>query len=165
LCCVDYVNLTWKEVNILKFIPLTQGKVALVDDENYEWLMGYRWHAMKVKNLWYAARSTATPRKVYLMHIEIVGKKPGLISDHIDGNGLNCQKHNLRHVTRRQNSQNRHHKKTSRYPGVDFHCKKWRAAIYSDGKCNYLGHFNTEKKAFTAYRKAVESLGERVISC
>jgi hypothetical protein len=100
------------------------------------------------------------------MHHEVIGKpSKGLDTDHVDGNGLNNQKHNLRHVTRRQNGQNRHAVKTSRYPGVRWHkkSKKWIAEVRINGRGTHLGRFVSETEAFYFYCKAVNDLGEEMV--
>jgi hypothetical protein len=107
----------------------------------------------------YACRQESVPRpdgklgqKFVKMHQVIVGyKRP----DHIDGNGLNNQKHNLRPATHAQNSRNKgKHKGTSKYKGV---CKtpyKWRARIYVDGKSKFLGDKDLEIDAAKLYDEA-----------
>ena len=100
------------------------------------------------------------------MHIEIMGKKPGYVIDHKDGDGLNNQRNNLRHVTFRQNLQNRHAPKIHKYPGVGFHkpTQKWHARITINRSVKSLGYYNNEFDAFEAYRNTVKELtGEDVI--
>ena len=155
----------------MKEIILTQGQVALVDDEDYEWLNYHGWYATKFKNTFYAGRTVPGEirrQKMIKMHHAILGKPPkGFETDHEDGNGLNNQRENLRFVTRRQNTQNRKNakKKTSLFPGVSWHdpTGKWIARIWIDGKQNYLGLFASEQTAFNTYKTVVESLGEEVI--
>ena len=153
----------------MKEIQLTQGKVALVDDEDFEWLNQFKWYAKKDKKTYYAAREIRLPekRKTVLMHQVILSDLPkGLMRDHRDGDGLNNQRENLRFVTSRQNSQNRKNiTKTSQYPGVDSVGEnlRWRARIRKKGKIRLLGRFDTEQEAYEAYKKAVESIGEQVI--
>jgi transcription initiation factor TFIID subunit TAF12 len=89
-----------------------------------------------------------------------------MVVDHINGNGLDNRKENLRFVTRRQNMQNRHIiTNSSKYPGVSWHDsnQKWQARIRIGDKEKYLGVFATEKAAFTAYKEAVNLIGEQVI--
>ena len=88
--------------------------------------------------------------------------------DHIDGNGLNNHKSNLRFVTRRQNMQNAVNskvKRTSRFPGVSYDSRrdKWKAYIKVSGKHIDIGRFDSEDMAFSAYKNYVKSLGENVL--
>ncbi len=150
----------------MKKIKLTQNKVALVDDEDYEYLNQFKWCAHKDTKTYYAKRWVNTNTMI-TMHHEIIGYPPvGFETDHKSGNGLNNQRYNLRNVTHRQNCQNKKNIiKASRYPGVSWHnqTKKWRARIWINVASKHLGLFFTEIEAFNAYRNAVHALGETVI--
>ena len=155
----------------MKEIVLTQGQVAIVDDDMYEELNRFKWYAQKDKNTFYARRMKPAvngKRSIIHLHREIIGVPPsGLVTDHRDGNGLNNQRYNLRHVTNRQNSQNlRNIKKTSKYTGIYWNKrdKKWLAQIKINEKMKFLGYFTIEAEAFEAYKQAVEKLGEKVIA-
>ena len=84
----------------MKKIELTQGKVALVDDCDYERLNRYKWHTFKHLNLFYAARNSPRingKKHMIQMHYEIIGKPPkGFVTDHIDGDGLINLRSNFR---------------------------------------------------------------------
>ena len=152
----------------MKKIPLTQGLFALVDDDDYEWLMQWKWQAYKHCNTFYARRFvTKNKRRATIrIHQQILGIRLGMITDHKDGNGLNNQRHNLRHVTVRQNAQNRHIKKTSKYPGVHWEkrSERWQAQIGLNGRRKHLGYFTDERDAFSAYKEAVQAMtGQDVI--
>ena len=152
----------------MKEIPLTQGKVALVDDEDYEKLMQYKWYANKMRNVYYAVRGLNINGKqqIQSMHKMLMECPANMNIDHIDGNGLNNQKDNLRIVTIRQNQQNQHIKNTSsKYPGVYWHkgSQKWRSQIRVNGKRKQLGEFTNEVDAFRAYYDFVISLGDIVL--
>ena len=154
----------------MKRIALTQGKYALVDDEDFERLNQFKWCANKCWNTFYAVRNLPKingKRFMVLMHHEVIGKPPkGLETDHENGQGLDNQRKNLRFVTTRQNAQNRKNlKKSSQYPGIDWfkRNKKWRAHIRINGKLKYLGSFTNEFEAFSAYRQAVEAIGEEMV--
>ena len=145
-----------------KEIPLTQGKVALVDDCDYEELSKYRWYAHKNYNTFYAQRKSprdpvTRKRNIILMHVIIAGTPNGMETDHINGNGLDNRRGNLRVVTTRQNAQNRHICKTSKYPGVswDKDKRKWRVQIYATGK-HYLGRYDDEITASRRYQIACD---------
>ena len=154
----------------MREIQLTQGKVAQVDDEDFEELNQFKWFARKLRNTYYVGRNSiyvsGEKRKVIDMHCIIIGKLKGLQTDHIDGNGLNNQKNNLRFVTKRQNNQNRKNQiRTSEYPGVcwEKRRKKWRSRITINRIEKHLGYFESEIDAFNVYRQAVNAIGEKVV--
>lgn len=95
----------------MKEIRLTQDQVALVDDCDFERLNKFKWFAHKGRNTYYAQRNSPKingKQRTIFMHHKVIGKPPvGKMSDHEDGNGCNNQRYNLRHVTNRENSQNR----------------------------------------------------------
>jgi len=145
----------------IKQITLTQGKVALVDDDEYEYLAQWKWCAQKSGNRFYAKRHDKDDNKVIvLMHVSLLGSKLGLEIDHINGNGLDNQRNNLRHVTHRQNQQNLHINKSSKYPGVSWHKanNSWVAHIRYRKFRNdtHLGYFTTQELAYEAYKHACE---------
>lgn len=92
----------------MKTIQLTQGFVAMVDDEDYEWLSKFKWCAKKDGGRVYANRARRANGKpsTVTMHQEIMKTSPGVRGDHIDGNGLNNQRSNLRTATQTQNRWN-----------------------------------------------------------
>ena len=144
----------------MKEIQLTQGKVALVDDEEFEKLNQFKWCAKKDGNTFYAIRGIRIGSKTQTiqMHNFIMNGK-GV--DHIDHNGLNNQKSNLRFCTQSENMMNRSKggNCTSIYKGVSFHKrdKIWRAKIHINGKDIHLGNFISEIEAAKAYNnKAIE---------
>lgn len=153
----------------MKEMYLTQGKFALVDDADYEWLSKWKWCACKNRKTFYAARRVLKedrmPTTIY-MHQVIMGKPTnGLFIDHIDGNGANNQRSNLRLVTHRQNLQNRHESQSSKYAGVSWNKKgrKWKAQIRIGKTRKHLGFFTEEEKAYSAYCDALRSIGERLL--
>jgi hypothetical protein len=85
-----------------KLIPLTQGKFAIVDAEDYERLSKYKWHVDKGDSTYYAARGIVG--KNFRMHREILNAPEGLVVDHRNHNGLDNRKKNLRLCTRSQNN-------------------------------------------------------------
>jgi hypothetical protein len=148
-----------------KEILLTRQKVALVDDEDFERLNLCMWQAHKCFKTFYAIRSTTLNRKRIdmKMHRCIVNIPEGYECDHIDGDGLNNQKSNLRIVTHRQNMQNIHcRKKSSKYLGVCWRerDKRWRASIEINGRGIHLGNFKSEIAAFNKYKLACEILSQ-----
>lgn len=93
----------------MKEIPLTRGYVAMVDDEDYDWLMQWKWCAQRLPNGHVRAMRGIKPQgvhKVLYMHREIMKTPTGMEVDHIDHNGLNNQKSNLRNCSHRDNLHN-----------------------------------------------------------
>jgi hypothetical protein len=141
----------------MKEIKLTQGKVAIVDDEDYSLISNHKWHAFYYKkdNLWYASRiiRIANYHKRVWMHREIMGfiTGDGNIVDHRNGNTLDNRRINLRKASFSQNSQNRitpHKHNLSGYYGVywDKAKNKWRAAVCINYK-SYMVRYNNKKTA------------------
>lgn len=150
---------------VMKTIALTQGKHAMVDDEDYEFLNQWKWRALKgrrkqTKEVWYAQRTTARPnRKGIYMHREVLRRAGFEIvpqCDHEDADGLNNQRNNLRTATSNQNHWNRRKRAgcTSQFKGVYWHKNNpigWMARIYCKGKYHFLGMFSNETDAAKAY--------------
>ena len=146
-----------------KLILLTQGKFAIVDAEDYDWLSQYKWCAAKDRNTFYAHRGSNGT--TILMHREIMRAPKGVICDHKNHNGLYNRKSNLRLCTNAQNQYNKRPKEgcASRYKGVVWRKdrKRWRAQIGFKRKRIHLGNFDDEVKAALAYDdKAAELFGE-----
>jgi hypothetical protein len=148
----------------MKKIKLTQGKVALVDDCDYEYLNQWKWYANKNRNTFYAIRNSRKneykKHKTILMH-QIILQRMGVKFkqvDHIDGNGLNNRRSNLRTAIHQENlcNQKLRSNNTSGYKGVTWHkqVKKWLARIMVDGKRICLGLFDNIKDAASAYNQA-----------
>jgi hypothetical protein len=153
----------------MKTIELTQGLCAMVDDEDYTELNTYNWNASKQGHTYYVIRydiSKSGKKTTTSMHRAIMKTPKGMVTDHKDGNGLNNCKSNLRVVTQRQNRQNIHTAKSSKYPGVRWHkkAKKWYTQIRIGDKRKHLGSFTTEIEVYKAYLAALKSLGEVVVT-
>ena len=151
-------------IDNMKAIPLTQGKVALVDDEDFEWLSKWKWYAWKSKNGWYAMHNKWSPKakkqKIIRMHRFILGTKKDQEVDHKDHNGLNNQRTNLRSCTHLENCMNQRPRKdcSSKYKGVHWRksCKKWQCRIACHGKQHHLGYFKSEYDAALQYDIAAQ---------
>ena len=159
----------------MKQIKLSQGKIALVDDEDFEYLNQWKWHISGSKYS-YACRNIPKgdgKRKKILMHRQILGLlNVKTFCDHRDHNTLNNQKNNLRVATRSQNAANRIPFGSSKYLGVHLVVFKksgrrkksysyWRATINEGKEIKLLGLFHNELDAALAYnKKAIELHGE-----
>jgi hypothetical protein len=146
-----------------RVIPLTRGKFAIVDPQDYERLAEYKWYAAKITGNFYAQRGAkGTTIK---MHREIVDIPPGLVCDHRNHDTLDNRKSNLRICTQAQNSYNQLPRDggTSRYKGVCWHrdhCR-WEASIKHKGRTIHIGYYDYEADAAIAYDDmAVELFGE-----
>lgn len=151
-----------------------RGRIALVDLEDYDLVMRYRWHVREADpvapgrrpNGPYAfsniARGDGSGWRMTTMHSLIMGRA---FIDHVDGNGLNNQRHNLRPATHAQNGANarKNPGKTSRYKGVfwDRWRSCWTAKITVNRQARGLGRYEREEDAAAAYDVAArEAFGE-----
>lgn len=146
-----------------KQIQLSQGKFALVDDEDFEKINQYKWHYDNNRRRdGYAVAQTGYKGKKIYMHRFIVNAQKEQEIDHIDGNKLNNQKSNLRVVTRSQNNYNQRPQinASSKFKGVTWHKKaqKWMATIHTKDNKIYLGVFTEEAEAAKAYNKIAKEL-------
>ncbi len=144
-------------------IPLTNGQFAVVDSEDYDHLSSFTWHAVKSCDTYYAARRKG-PRKIF-MHRQITNAPANLIVDHIDHNGLNNKKSNLRLCKQDKNILNSRPTKgkSSKYKGVQFSkfYNRFIAIIFMNGRKHFLGKFDNEIDAARAYdAKARQLFGE-----
>lgn len=127
----------------VRYIPLTQNQVAMVDAEDFEELNKYRWYAAKQGNNYYAYRSGGRGRQIP-MHRQIMHPPDDMVVDHIDGNGLNNCKSNLRICTKAQNTYNSRPKgDTCGFKGVSRvkRTGKYRAVIGYKGDLTEIGEF------------------------
>ena len=142
----------------MKEITLTKGKVALVDDEDFEHLSGRKWTTLKAPGTFYAYRKDSN-RKSILMHREIIDPPRGMQTDHKDRDGLNNQRNNLRICTQAQNNANTRHlgrRNTTGFRGVFYfeERNKWVARISIKNKPHHLGIFTDKESAALAYDNA-----------
>jgi len=143
-------------------IPLTQGRFAKVDPEDYIWLSQFRWHCKTGTTSIYAVRTISEngkSKRIY-MHRIIADTPDSLVCDHINHNGLDNRRANLRNCTLKQNNANSRSaaNSSSKYKGVSW-CTakgKWAAYIKKDEKQFFLGHFDDETKAALEYDKAAK---------
>lgn len=146
-------------------IKLTQGFVTLVDDEDYEQLQAWKWYAQVLPSgRVYAQRRVCTPgpRKAIAITLaaQVLWIPVGspLIVDHINHDGLDNQRSNLRLCNQSQNQGNRRKQQgtSSPYKGVyrEKGRGKWRALIYLNDSKRHLGCFTDEIEAAKAYDEA-----------
>lgn len=147
-------------------IKLSNGMVALVDDHHLEKASQFTWTAFKHGRNWYARTNINIPggaRTFLTLHQFLFPGHEQL--DHKNGNGLDCQTHNLRPATGTQNQANCQKREncTSKFKGVSWmkKNKRWKAHIHLKGKQIHLGCFKNEDDAARAYdTKAIELFGE-----
>lgn len=154
--------LAFQGVEHMREIPLTQGKVAIVDDDDFEELNKFKWYANAngFKGRVYAVRSS---KKRIRMHRQIMGFPERMDIDHINGNTLDNRKSNLRIATRSQNLMNSGvgARNTSGYKGVSPSGRPsapFLAQVVVMQKAKNLGRFRSAEEAARAYDKAAKEL-------
>ena len=142
----------------MKLIHLSQGKIAIVDDEDYEHLSQWSWHygcdGYAVRTVYLGGGAKNGKYKKIFMHNQIMKFPVGRFVDHIDRNTLNNQKSNLRICTQSQNSANSLTRAgSSKFKGVSWNknVKKWQSRIMVNYDNKYLGCFGNEEDAARAY--------------
>lgn len=145
----------------LAYVPLTQGKVAVVDLSAVPLIEGYAWHFDKG----YAAtkvRDESGKRRLIYMHRLIAATPDGFDTDHVNMDRLDNRSTNLRHATRSENLRNApaHSSNTSGFKGVSWNGRagKWQAHIRFHGKQHSLGHHATREAAFAAYCNSAKQM-------
>jgi len=146
-------------------IPLSQGKYAIVDPDDYHRLSRHKWYVCQRSNTYYAIRGQWSPtlkrRLTISMHREVLHVAEGLFADHINHHGWDNRKANLRPATPAENARNALYPKintTSKYRGVWYNKKKkrWRAVIGINNKRKIIGKFRDEIAAAKAYDQAAK---------
>jgi len=155
----------------MKLIELSQGRVAIADDEDFKWLSKWKWYYQRDKKTGYAKRIVG-PRhqqQAIRMHVAIMKRhkywKRGKEVDHINTCGCDNRKVNLRLATTggQQANSGKPLNNTSGITGVYWKKDKgkWCAQIGVNGKKKYLGYFPNKKDAIDARRQAeIEHFGE-----
>lgn len=155
----------------MKRIPLSQSKFAIIDDKDFGLVSQYKWHVKNWRNTSYARTNLHIGRNKWSplsMHRFILDAPKEMDVDHINGNGLDNRRKNLRLCSRSENTRNsrKHSQNKSGYKGVWFSnaCsprKPWVTAITFNYKYIHIGVFATKEEAARAYNtKAKELFGE-----
>ena len=149
----------------MKEIPLTQGKVALVDDEDFERVSQYKWYYNNGGALRHVTKNGADTVESMSCFLYGFNSKTAC-PKYNDGNTLNFTKNNVVLLTASYRTQGQNYKKTknctSCFVGVSWYKtrKKWVVQILNKGKCYKLGYFDKELEAAAAYnKKAIELYG------
>jgi hypothetical protein len=155
----------------MKEIKLTQNQIAFVDDEDYDFLLQWKWcsYFSPITKTYYAIRNSRINEKIkrinIYMHREIMETNKILFCDHINHDTLNNQKYNLRNCIFINNMQNKklYKNSTTLYKGVIFDKEtgKYRSRIGIDNRKIHIGRFSSAIDAAMAYdKKAIELYGE-----
>lgn len=132
------------------FVPLTKGYVAMVDANDLPMLRKVKWSAQRQPY----GHVYAMNRKFRGMHRYLMGVPKNVFMDHINGNGLDNRRDNLRVATNSENTRNsrkRIHSGTSKYKGVQNEGANWAARITLDGTSQLIGRYQNEIDAAMAY--------------
>jgi hypothetical protein len=141
----------------MRYIPLSKGKFAIVDEADFEWLNQWKWtyHSENYayRHEYYGRENGKYNVRTIYMHRLLITEG---IPEHKNNNGLDNRRSNLRSATQQQNMWNRKGQKntSSVYKGVTKRKEKWEASIKIEGKYKYLGLFEKESEAATAYNMA-----------
>ena len=147
----------------MKEIPLTQGYVALVDDEDYERVSALTWHANKQQDgTVYATHSFSMsdrpPSKIQMHRLILGVTDPKVKVDHRNHNGVDNQRHNIRACTHQQNLANRKgqnkNARASRYRGVTWHKPSAKWVVHIGPNRKHVGQFDSEIAAAKAFDAA-----------
>ena len=151
-------------------LPLSRGKFAKIDADDYIWLAQFKWHCHYAGHTYYAVRTQwqGNRSKKIMMHRVVAETPKHLVCDHVNRDGLDNRSSNLRNCTRAQNNLNRGSERgsTSKYKGVYRHKRmdKWVATIKGGGRRRHLGYFADEVEAARTYDAAArEHHGEYAV--
>lgn len=145
----------WSDDHNSYVVNLTQGHVALIDEDDAVRIGEYRWFAQNHPSGIYAATGSSRKRERISMAAFIMNPDHGMVVDHRNHNTLDNRKANLRICSRRENGMNRKGvtaRNKSGYLGVTFEkfTGKWKAAIKVNGRARTIGRFNTVDEAVLA---------------
>ena len=142
----------------MKQVPLTQGYIAIVDDEDFEKIKHHKWSITSNKEKTHVYARAKIAGKTIKLHRYILGlTDKSMVVDHIDHNGLNNTRSNLRVCTLKENQANQKPKKNaaSKYRGLAWNKQrlKWQVSIKVNGVQKYLGIYKNEDEAARVYDK------------
>lgn len=145
------------------YIPLTKGYEAIIDAADVPLVEGWNWTAFTPQRKTVYAVRTAWRGDRWghaRLHREIMGSPDGVYVDHIDGNGLNNRRRNLRLATHAENQRNAALRVDNRsgFKGVFWYAAtaKWVAKIQINGASKHLGYFDSAEAAHAAYCAAAD---------
>lgn len=142
-------------------IPLTRGFVALVDDEDFDWLSQWKWHYSTHKRIRTGYAVTGRGVMRMRMHHLILPRVPGLVVDHRNRNGVDNRRGNLRYATESENAANRVRSQASGFRGV-YPCPgspgRFVSIITHQGMRRTLGRFRDKVEAAHCYDAAATAL-------
>jgi hypothetical protein len=142
----------------MKVIPLTQGQVAFVSEDDYPYLSPIKWYAHETRKDQFYARGRCEGKRVYMHALisERAGHPPNKDVDHRNGNTLDNRRCNLRPATHQENMRNMRRTVTSAsgVRGVHRNKDRWIARLTVDGKGLCFGTYDTIAEAAAARRKA-----------
>lgn len=140
-------------------LPLPCGRATLIDCGDLDVVRRYvNWFAYRPKGVWYVAAKEARTRGTVIMHRLIMGDPTGTDVDHINGDGLDNRRSNLRACTHQQNTWNARPRGGRAFKGTVFGSGRWRAGISPNGRRIYLGGYDTQEDAAAAYNVAAARL-------
>jgi len=140
----------------MRKIKLTQGKQAIVDDNDFDELNKYKWYTKhQCRNYYVVRHHPLNHGRLIWMHRIIMGDNHGMDIDHINGNGLDNRKINLRFCTRSQNNQNQR-MRNKKFKGFSKRDNTYQARITVSGKRIYIGSYRSQIGAALAYNIAAK---------
>lgn len=152
----------------MKEISLTKGYSAIVDDEDFERVSAFKWHAHESKSSKFYARRDVRKGKsktrIFMHRFLMKISDPDVVVDHINGNRLDNRKENLRIASVTENNRNQtkiRSDNSSGYRGVALNSKTGKYVAYvtgSNGKRKHLGTFSKAEEAAKAFDKAAKEI-------